>query len=203
VTHRYRQLRKAGSAPNAGLQQYSAIPEALVCALPESLELHEVASLPLSITLAAAGLYQRHHLNLPLPRTRPEKSEDGEEHDKEAILIINGASEIGALATRLANASGVRVLATASKADVNFATSLGASLVVDDDDPSAARAELTAALSKGAVQLSGIFDTRSTEQSFTLIETLLQDIAQSPKVCAVRPPACPPRSFVPTVGEFP
>jgi hypothetical protein len=73
--------------------------------------------------------------------------------------------------------------------------------VIDDSDPSAARAELAAALS-GTVQLSGIFDTRSTEQSFAQIDTLLQDIAQNPRVCAVKPPGCAPRSFVPTVGEF-
>lgn len=203
MSYRYRQLHKAGSAPNAGLQQYSAIPEALVCALPDSLELHEVASLPLSFTLAAVGLYQRHHLNLPLPRARSENSEDREERSKTVILIINGASEIGALATQLATASGVQVIATASKPDASFVTSLGASLVVDDEDPSAMRAELTATLGMGVVQLSGIFDTRSTEQSFAQIDALLQDIAQSPSVCAVGPPACPPRYFVPTVGEFP
>jgi hypothetical protein len=75
--------------------------------------------------------------------------------------------------------------------------------VIDESNPSAARAELAAALGTGSgVQLSGIFDTRSTEQSFAQIDTLLQDIAQNPRVCAVKPPGCAPRSFVPTVGEF-
>jgi hypothetical protein len=86
---------------------------------------------------------------------------------------------------------------------MKFVQSLGASLVINESDPSAARTKLAAALGKDAVQLSGIFDTRSTEQSLGQIDDLLQDIAQSPRVCAVRPPAAhPPRSFVPTIGEF-
>lgn len=195
---------KAGSVPHAGLQRYSTIPQALVSAIPDSLELREVSTLPLSVTLAAVGLYQRNHLNLHLPRTPSEHEE--EEHTKTTILIIDGASEIGALAIQLATASGARVVATAtSNPDATFVQSLGASLVVVDDqeDPSAARAALAAAAlgAGGAEQLSGIFDTRSTDQSFAQVDALLQDLSQNPRVCAVKPPAYSPRSFVPTVGE--
>lgn len=202
MSYRYRQLRKAGNSSDTGSQQHSTVSEALVCALPDSLNLNEAHSLPLSVTLAAVGLYQRNHLNLPLPRAHSGTREEREEYIQKVILIIDGASEIGALATQLATASGLRVIATASKNDANFVTSLGASLVVDDQDPSAARGELVAALDMGTMQFSGIFDTRSTEQSCAQIDALLQDIAQSPRVCAVNPPPCPPKSFVPTVGEF-
>lgn len=71
--------------------------------------------------------------------------------------------------------------------------------MIDESDSSTARAELAAAM--GTVQLSGIFDTRSTEASFVQIDTLLQDIAQSPRVCAVKPPGSAPSNFVPTVGK--
>jgi NADPH:quinone reductase-like Zn-dependent oxidoreductase len=140
---------------------------------------------------------------LPLPRTRSsEENEEEEEHADKVILITNGASEIGSLAIQLATASGVRVITTASQSNIKFVQSLGASLVIDESDPSATRAQFAAALGTGSVQLSGIFDTRSTEQSFAQIDTLLQDIAQNPRVCAVKPPGCAPRSFVPTVGEL-
>jgi hypothetical protein len=145
------------------------------------------------------GLYQRNNLNLPLPQAHLETREEGEEEEEHTILIINGASEIGTLAIQFATASGVRVISTASKSDVDFVRSLGASVVVDEQDPPA---ELAAAFGTAPMLLSGILDTRSTEQSFAQIDALLQDIAQSPPVCAIKPPACQPRSFVPTVGEF-
>jgi hypothetical protein len=172
------------------------VPQALVSVIPNSLEFQEAATLPLSITLAAVGLYQKNHLNLPLPRARSEETREDAEAEH-TILVINGASEIGSLAIQLATASGVRVVATASQTDANFVRSLGASVVVDE--PGAPLAE---AFSMNTVQLSGIFDTRSTEESSAQIDALLQDIVQSPRVCAVNPPAHPPRSFVPTVGEL-
>jgi hypothetical protein len=172
------------------------VPQALVSVIPNSLEFQEAATLPLSITLAAVGLYQKNHLNLPLPRARSEETREDAEAEH-TILVINGASEIGSLAIQLATASGVRVIATAFQTDANFVRSLGASVVVDE--PGAPLAE---AFSMNTVQLSGIFDTRSTEESSAQIDALLQDIVQSPRVCAVNPPAHPPRSFVPTVGEL-
>jgi NADPH:quinone reductase-like Zn-dependent oxidoreductase len=180
---RYRQQSKAGSVSHAGLQRFSTVPQALVSVIPDSLEFQEAATLPLSITLAAVGLYQKNHLDLPLPRAHSEETREDPEAEH-TVLVINGASDIGSLAIQLATASGVRVIATASQAEARYVRSLGASVVVD-------------------VQLSGIFDTRSTEETFAQIDALLQDIAQSPRVCAVNPPAHPPRFFVPTVGEFP
>ena len=193
---RYRQQSKAGSVSHAGLQRFSTLPQALVSVIPNSLDFQEAATLPLSITLAAVGLYQKNHLNLPLPRVRSEETR-GDDEAEHTVLVINGASEIGSLAIQLATASGVRVIATASQTDAKYVRSLGASVVVDEPG-----ASLAGALRTDTVQLSGIFDTRSTEESFAQIDALLQDIAQSPRVCAVNPPAHPPRSFVPTVGEF-
>jgi len=173
------------------------MPQALVSVIPDFLEFQEAATLPLYITLAAVGLFQKNHLNLPLPRACSSGTRDGEAGEEHTIFIVNGASEIGALAIQLATASGVRVIATASQTDANFVRSLGASIVVDEPG-----ASLAAALGMGTVQLSGIFDSRSTEHSFAQIDALLRDIAQSPRVCAVNPPASPPSLFVPTVGEF-
>jgi NADPH:quinone reductase-like Zn-dependent oxidoreductase len=194
---RYRQQSKAGSVSHAGLQRFSTVPQALVSVIPDSLEFQEAATLPLSITLAAVGLYQKNHLDLPLPRAHSEETREDPEAEH-TVLVINGASDIGSLAIQLATASGVRVIATASQAEARYVRSLGASVVVDE-----LGASLAGALSMGTVQLSGIFDTRSTEETFAQIDALLQDIAQSPRVCAVNPPAHPPRFFVPTVGEFP
>jgi len=200
---RYRQQSKAGSVAHAGLQRSSTISQSLVSAIPDSLEFHEAATLPLSVTLAAVALYQKNHLDLPLPRARSSERRQEEAEEEHTILIINGASSIGALAIQLATASGVRVISTASSNEVSFVQSLGASIVVDDSDPSTAHAELASAiLVPKPAQLLGIFDTRSTEASFAHIDALLQDISQSPRVCAVRPPGSPPKVFVPTVGKF-
>jgi NADPH:quinone reductase-like Zn-dependent oxidoreductase len=86
--------------------------------------------LPLSISTAAAGLYQRHYLHLPYPTpTRSPKLLD------RTVLIWGGSSSVGSTAIQLAVASGATVFTTASSRNKDFCLRLGARKVFDYHDP--------------------------------------------------------------------
>lgn len=85
--------------------------------------------LPLGISTAAAGLYQKDYLNLPYPE------EDKDSLDR-TILIWGGSSSVGSCAIQLAKASGAEVITTASPSNFDYCKKLGASQCFDyhDDD---------------------------------------------------------------------
>jgi hypothetical protein len=59
-----------------GYQLYTVVPEILVCSIPNDLSFQRAVVLPLAISTAAAGLYQKPHLGLPYqhwPLRRPVK----------------------------------------------------------------------------------------------------------------------------------
>lgn len=111
---------------------------------------------------------------------------------------MDGASDVGAMAVQLATASGLRVIATASKRNFDVVKSFGASVVVDHEN--LVGGELAAAL--GDAPLVGVFDTISTTQSFTEIDALLHETMQYAAVCALMPPTQSPLHFSPSVGEY-
>jgi NADPH:quinone reductase-like Zn-dependent oxidoreductase len=88
----------------------------------------EGAVLPLSISTAAAGLYQKHFLALPLPTNKEAKPL------KRTLLVWGGSSSVGSSTIQLAVASGVEVYATASMRNFGYCRALGAKKVFDYHD---------------------------------------------------------------------
>lgn len=137
------------------------------------------------------ALYQRNHLSLPLPNLEPT-------HTGKVISVLDGASDIGMMAVQLAVASGTKVIATASKNNIALVKSLGANIVIQQDP--LAYEELKSALGMGKIPIAGVFDTMSSDESFDQIDKILDDIQQSPPVCATKPPTKPPKLFAPSIG---
>lgn len=177
--------------PKAPSHQFTVVSEKMVSAIPDRLSFEQAATLPLPIALAAAGLYQKNHLGISLPYTPPSPT-------SRTILVLDGASDVGAMVVQLASASGMEVIATAPKRNFNIVRSFGASIVMDHD--SLAQGALAAALDD--LPLAGIFDTISTPQSLASIDTLLAIMEQSPPVCTLKPPAQSPSHFSPSIGEL-
>lgn len=94
----------------------------VVAELPSSFSLEQGAVLPLGISTAAAGLYQKHFLALPLP---------GKDKVDRAVLIWGGSSSVGSCAIQLAVASGAEVYTTASPTNFAYCKKLGATHVFD------------------------------------------------------------------------
>jgi NADPH:quinone reductase-like Zn-dependent oxidoreductase len=80
--------------------------------------------LPLSISTAAAGLYQKGFLAIPYPTINPKPT-------GKTILIWGGSSSVGSTTIQLAVGSGLEVVSTASWKNLDYLKSLGAKHVFD------------------------------------------------------------------------
>jgi NADPH:quinone reductase-like Zn-dependent oxidoreductase len=104
--------------------------EITVSPIPDSLPYENGVVLPLAISTAAAGLYQKDFLALPYPTVNTKPS-------GKTILIWGGASSVGSTAIQLAVSSGLEVVSTASKRNLDYVKGLGAKHVIDYAEPSA------------------------------------------------------------------
>jgi NADPH:quinone reductase-like Zn-dependent oxidoreductase len=102
-----------GGPAYGGFQLYTVAKEITVAAIPESLPYEQAVVLPLSISTAAAGLYQKGFLEVPYPTIDPKPT-------GKTILTI-----------QFAVASGLTVVSTASKKNLEYVKALGAHHVFD------------------------------------------------------------------------
>jgi NADPH:quinone reductase-like Zn-dependent oxidoreductase len=100
--------RATGDPKHGGFQLYTVAHEITVSPIPDSLPYENGVVLPLAISTAAAGLYQKDFLALPYPTVNTKPS-------GKTILIWGGASSVGSTAIQLAVSSGLEVVSTASK----------------------------------------------------------------------------------------
>ncbi|THV46183.1 hypothetical protein BGAL_0408g00050 [Botrytis galanthina] len=159
-------------------------------ALPDSLSFAQGAVLPLAISTASAGLFQKDTLNLPLPSATSKTETD----NKDTILIWGGASSVGATAIQLAFAAGLKVITTASSQNKDFFESLGAQTVIDYKSPKVVE-EVANAL-RGS-QIAGVFDAISETRSFETVLKVLESLNVFPKVASVLPYDKPTEKFSP------
>lgn len=138
---------------HGAFQFYTTCLQSLVSAIPSSLPFANAAVLPLSISTATAGLFQKTNLGLPFPSTTPKPT-------GKTVLIWGGSSSVGSSAIQLAVAAGLTVVTTASKRNFEYVKSLGASYAVDHSQGNVV--EVLLAQLKGS-DFAGAFDAISTE----------------------------------------
>ncbi|KAI1386646.1 GroES-like protein [Hypoxylon trugodes] len=115
----------AGFAPRAGgFQNYVVLEAGIVAPIPADLDFTEASVIPLGISTAACGLYQKNFLALDYPSVTPKPN-------GKTILIWAGSSSVGTNAIQLAAASGYEVFTTASSKNFDYCKSIGASRVFD------------------------------------------------------------------------
>jgi len=106
--------------------QYVAVPEEVLAVVPEALDLAAAASVPVAALTAWQSLHDFAGLQAG-----------------ETVLVLAGAGGVGSLAIQLARHAGATVLATASAANHDYLTDLGAHHCIDYravDVPEAVRA---------------------------------------------------------------
>jgi NADPH:quinone reductase-like Zn-dependent oxidoreductase len=108
--------------------------------------------LPLAISTAAACLYKKETLGLPLPSSNPSST-------GKSVLVWGGSSSVGATAIQLAAASGVKVVSVASKHNLEKLKGLGATAAFDYKDPKVAH-DIMVALE--GTEFAGICDAIGT-----------------------------------------
>ena len=106
-------------ASHGAFQKYTVVPSTAVSELPYSIPSSVGVVLPLGISTAAAGLYQKGYLALPYPCEKPDKLD-------RTVLIWGGSSSVGSCCIQLAVASGLDVITTASPRNFDYCKDLGA-----------------------------------------------------------------------------
>lgn len=103
------------------------MPKNAVAELPYGIPTSVGVVLPLGISTAAAGLFQKGFLSLPLPTEKPDKLD-------RTILVWGGSSSVGSCCIQLAVAAGAEVITTASPSNFEYCKKLGAKQCFDYHD---------------------------------------------------------------------
>ncbi|PMD18134.1 GroES-like protein, partial [Hyaloscypha hepaticicola] len=122
--------RLVGDPAYGGFQLYTVAKEITVASIPDSLSYEHAVVLPLSISTAAAGLYQKGFLEVPYSTIDPKPT-------GKTILFWGGSSSVGSTTIQLAVASGLTVVSTASKKNFDYVKALGAHHVFDHSSATA------------------------------------------------------------------
>ncbi|ETS74091.1 hypothetical protein PFICI_13957 [Pestalotiopsis fici W106-1] len=136
---------------NTAFQEHSIIGEDVTCPIPDTLTYESASVVPLALSTAAAGLYQKGYLELPLPSASPLPGSG----EKKTLLVWGGSSSVGTAAIQLAVASGLEVVTTASPKNFALCRRLGAKEVFDYHSPTVIE-DLVAAVKRNG-QVAGAF----------------------------------------------
>jgi NADPH:quinone reductase-like Zn-dependent oxidoreductase len=99
-------------------------------AAADSLSFDQASVLPLTLSTAATGLFQKDHLALALPTADPVAK-------NATVLVWGGSTGVGSNAIQLVRNAGYRVVTTSSPHNFDYVRSLGAAEVVDRNSESA------------------------------------------------------------------
>jgi NADPH:quinone reductase-like Zn-dependent oxidoreductase len=183
-----------GKPENAGFQLFSAVPAILTSKIPEQTSYTEAVVLPLAISTASAGLYQKGYLELPYPTASPKSS-------GKVILVWGGSSSVGSTAIQLAVASGVQVITTASKHNHEYCSKLGATTVIDYNSSSVAD-DIVSAIKDTGAEFAGVYDSISLPETFKHCFEVLQKAGGSKNMATVLPPPEDKPSGINAQGVF-
>ncbi|RWA03699.1 hypothetical protein EKO27_g11407 [Xylaria grammica] len=139
----------SGRQQDGGFQLYTTLQTNMASPIPANMSYEAAVVLPLALSTAAAGLFQKGLLNLQRP-LEPARQPTGE-----TLLVWGGASSVGSNAIQLAVAAGYEVITTASAHNFDYVKRLGASQVFDYHSPTVHEELLSAFKPK---TLAGVMD---------------------------------------------
>ncbi len=137
-------------------QTYTVVLAHVAAPIPSAMPYENAAVLPLGLSTAACGLFQKDHLALQYPSTPPKPT-------GETLLVWGGSTSVGSNAIQLAVAAGYEVITTAGPQNFDYVKKLGASQVFDYNSKTVVRDVITAfggktlagalAIGKGSAEL--------------------------------------------------
>ncbi|KAK6857046.1 zinc-binding oxidoreductase CipB [Apiospora arundinis] len=139
--------KKFNDPAMGAFQHYVLLQANMVSPIPDSLSFEKAAVLPLALSTASCGLFQKDQLALrhPLATTGTGDEEVGKEKEKtekETLLIWGGSTSVGCNAIQLARAAGYEVVTTCSPRNFGLVKSLGAAAAFDYRNPDTAVSEI-------------------------------------------------------------
>jgi len=109
-------------------QDYVILLEHMASPIPDAMAFENAAVLPLGLSTAACGLFQKDYLALQPPARVPARN-------GETLLVWGGSTSVGGNAIQLAVAAGYGVITTASPRNFDYCRKLGAAEVFDYGSP--------------------------------------------------------------------
>lgn len=116
--------QKYNSPPHGALQAYTVLLVNAASPIPPTMSYESAAVLPLGVSTAACGLFQKDQLGLQLPSASPKPT-------GKTVLVWGGSTSVGCNAIQLAVAAGYEVITTCSPKNFDFVKKLGASEAFD------------------------------------------------------------------------
>ncbi|CAA9450402.1 MAG: Formyltetrahydrofolate deformylase [uncultured Rubrobacteraceae bacterium] len=116
---------KSRNNPAEGaFQEYTVVLARMAAPIPGTMPYEDAAVLPLGLSTAACGLFQKDQLALQHPSAAPNPT-------GETLLVWGGSTSVGGNTIQLAVAAGYEVITTASPRNFDYIKKLGASRVFD------------------------------------------------------------------------
>ena len=173
----------------AAFQAYTVCQTNLTSPIPPGMSYETASVMPLGLSTAACGLYQKDFLALPHPSLSPVPT-------GQTLLIWGGATSVGTNAIQLALASGYSVITTCSPKNFPYVKRLGASLAFDYNSPTAITDIISAFQDRkfaGALSIGSIQNTNRTAAAAACLE-ITDQISHGNKFVAT---ALPPPDKIP------
>jgi len=112
------------SATEGAFQAYTILLDHMATPIPDVMSYESATVLPLGVSTAACGLFQKDYLALQQPSVPPKPT-------GKILLVWGGSTSVGSNAIQLAVAAGYEVITTASPRNFDYVRKLGASQVFD------------------------------------------------------------------------
>lgn len=112
------------TSAEGAFQEYTVVLARMAAPIPDSMLYENATVLPLTLSTAACGLFQKDQLSLQYPSANSEPT-------GKILLIWGGSTSVGGNAIQLAVAAGYEVITTSSPKNFDYVKKLGASQVFD------------------------------------------------------------------------
>lgn len=119
---------KTNKSSEGAFQEYTVVRANMASPIPSSMSYEDACVLPLCLSTAACGLFQKDYLALPYPTVSPKPN-------GKTLLVWGGSTSVGSNAIQLGVASGHEVITTASPKNFDYVKKLGAVAVFDYRSP--------------------------------------------------------------------
>ncbi len=122
--HALAMCKERNNPAEGAFQSFTVLAEHMASPIPDAMSYESAAVLPLGLSTAACGLFQKDFLALQYPSVAPKPT-------GKTLLVWGGSTSVGCNAIQLAVAAGYEVITTASPKNFDYVKKLGASEVFD------------------------------------------------------------------------
>lgn len=116
--------KNRNTSAEGAFQTYTVLLAHMAAPIPGAMPYESAAVLPLALSTAACGLFQKDQLALHYPSAAPNPT-------GKTLLVWGGSTSVGSNAIQLGVAAGYEVITTASSRNFDYVTNLGAGQVFD------------------------------------------------------------------------